>query len=258
MKLLNYKEEENTWKIAMLSLQTKLFMVFEWNFFGVFDGHGGSRASSFLKLNLFDNILEQMSQSTEEDWIKDSLVKSFKVSDKQFLQKTKKDNLEDGSTAIVVVKTATNLIIANAGDCRAVLYNGSAVALSIDHKAGINEFETKRIEKLGGSVENKYGTWRVQGVLAVTRAIGDRALKQWVTSEPEVFQSPRTSKDKFLIIASDGFWDVFTNEEATNAINSMSQKKGRGNVAEALTKMAFDRDSQDNITVVVVWLDSAQ
>jgi protein phosphatase 1L len=51
------------------------------------------------------------------------------------------------------------------------------------------------------------GVWRVQGSLAVSRAIGDLHLKQWIISEPEIIKLPLTSDCQFLIMASDGLWD---------------------------------------------------
>lgn len=51
-----------------------------------------------------------------------------------------------------------------------------------------------------------HGVWRV-GSLAVSRAIGDRHLKQWVTAEPETKILTMESDLEFLILASDGLWD---------------------------------------------------
>lgn len=51
------------------------------------------------------------------------------------------------------------------------------------------------------------GIWRVHGSLAVSRAIGDQHLKQWVISEPEIKKLQLTSDCQFLIVASDGLWD---------------------------------------------------
>lgn len=59
----------------------------------------------------------------------------------------------------------------------------------------------------GGFVHCRNGVWRVQGSLAVSRAIGDQHLKQWVIPEPEIKKLPLTSDCQFLIVASDGLWD---------------------------------------------------
>lgn len=51
------------------------------------------------------------------------------------------------------------------------------------------------------------GVWRVQDSLAISRAIGDAYLKEWIISEPETRRLPVTQDCEFLIMASDGLWD---------------------------------------------------
>ncbi|CAL9181888.1 unnamed protein product [Musa hybrid cultivar] len=75
----------------------------------------------------------------------------------------------------------------------------------------------QRIEDAGGFVMWA-GTWRVGGVLAVSRAFGDRHLKQFVVADPEIHEEAVDGSLEFLILASDGLWDVVTNEEAVVAI----------------------------------------
>lgn len=93
------------------------------------------------------------------------------------------------------------LYTANVGDARIVLCrNGKAVRLSYDHK-GSDENEGKRISNAGGLILNN----RVNGVLAVTRALGDAYMKDLVTGHPyttETIMQPDI--DEFLILACDG------------------------------------------------------
>jgi hypothetical protein len=74
------------------------------------------------------------------------------------------------------------------------------------------EDEEVRIKELGGRVIF-WGRWRVEGVLAVSRAIGDVNLKPYVTCDPEITTHALTPDDQYLILASDGLWDVMSNEE---------------------------------------------
>lgn len=60
----------------------------------------------------------------------------------------------------------------------------------------------------GGYVDCCNGVWRVHGSLAVSRAIGDRHLKQWVVAEPETKVFKIRPECEFLILASDGLWDT--------------------------------------------------
>ena len=93
------------------------------------------------------------------------------------------------------------LYTANVGDARIVLCrNGKALRLSYDHK-GNDENEGKRIAKQGGLILNN----RVNGVLAVTRALGDSYLKDLVTGHPYTTETViQPDQDEFLILACDG------------------------------------------------------
>ncbi|KAF5832962.1 phosphatase 2C-like domain-containing protein [Dunaliella salina] len=114
-----------------------------------------------------------------------------------------------------------------------------------------------RIEAAGG-----YVWWdRVMGELAVSRAIGDHCFSPYVIPEPEVVCLRRAFSDQLIILATDGMWDVFTNEEAHEAAWGRFQKelrKGRSSQEAAkrtatwLVDKSIDRGSRDNVTVVVV------
>jgi len=95
-----------------------------------------------------------------------------------------------------------------------------------------------------------FGTWRVEGVLAVTRAIGDRRLKKYVSAVPEIKRRKIQEGDQFLILATDGVWDVLSSQEACEVVLTSG-----GDVREAarkLTTTAFNRGSLDNITSLVI------
>lgn len=93
------------------------------------------------------------------------------------------------------------LYTANVGDARIVLCrNGKALRLSYDHK-GSDENEGKRIANAGGLILNN----RVNGVLAVTRALGDAYLKDLVTGHPYTTETViQPDADEFIILACDG------------------------------------------------------
>ena len=70
----------------------------------------------------------------------------------------------------------------------------------------------ERVVAAGGRVLNNSGL-RVMGVLQCTRAIGDRDLQPFgVIPVPDVLSLPRTGQEEFLILATDGLWDVLSNE----------------------------------------------
>ena len=170
-----------------------------------------------------------------------------------------------GSTAVVAVVGTRRIFVANCGDSRAVLCRGGvAVPLSTDHKPNRPD-EMERVEAAGGRVINWDG-YRVLGVLSTSRSIGDYYLKPYVIAEPEITMTERTEKDEFLILASDGLWDVLSNEVACrvtrqclsgNAAKMFPKMVNRHSAAEAaalLAELALSRGSKDNISIVVVQL----
>jgi protein phosphatase PTC1 len=92
------------------------------------------------------------------------------------------------------------LYVANAGDARGVLCRkGHALRLTYDHK-GTDKQEAKRIMDSGGFVMSG----RVNGVLAVTRSLGDSSMKEFVVGAPYTTETELTEDDELLILACDG------------------------------------------------------
>jgi protein phosphatase 1L len=220
-------------------------------FFAVYDGHGGRAVATIAKYNLYKMC--QLTHANTDDEIKAALRNGF-LTMQQGLSKAL-DFM--GSTATVTVIKNGKIFVANAGDSRTVLCNnGTAIPLSQDHKPS-REDEKKRIEDLGGRVV-LCDTWRVNGILAVSRALGDKHLHPYVIAEPEITVRALDPQDEFLILACDGIWDVLDNQSAVNHVNdTLSQhdcnctKAARSLAHEALTKK-----STDNISAIVVNLKS--
>ncbi|EXJ78885.1 protein phosphatase [Capronia coronata CBS 617.96] len=141
------------------------------------------------------------------------------------------------------------LYTANVGDARIVLCrNGKALRLSYDHK-GMDENEGRRISKAGGLILNN----RVNGVLAVTRALGDSYLKDLVTGHPYTTETViQPDQDEFLILACDGLWDVCSDQEAVDLIRNERDPQV---ASKMLVDYALARFSTDNLSVMVVRFD---
>lgn len=92
------------------------------------------------------------------------------------------------------------LYCANAGDARGVLCRGGkAVRLTYDHK-GSDKQEAKRVTDAGGFMMSG----RVNGVLAVTRSLGDSSMKEFVVGSPYTTETELCDEDEFMILACDG------------------------------------------------------
>ncbi|PKU84898.1 putative protein phosphatase 2C 59 [Dendrobium catenatum] len=140
--------------------------------FGVFDGHGGARAAQYVKQNLFSNLIKHPkffsdTKSAIEPLNLDPFVQdnyklqnvrfdAYSQTDSEFLKSENNHGHDAGSTASTAILVGNRLLVANVGDSRAVIC-----------RAG-------------------NGTWRVGGVLAVSRAFGDKLLKQYVVADPEI------------------------------------------------------------------------
>ncbi|KAF3446073.1 hypothetical protein FNV43_RR11252 [Rhamnella rubrinervis] len=252
------------------------------HFFGVYDGHGGSQVANFCRDRIHLALAEEIEffkgslidggiKDCQEQWRK-VLTNCFLKVDAEVGGKSSLDPVAPetvGSTAVVAIICSSHIIVANCGDSRAVLYRGKEpMALSVDHKPN-REDEYARIEAAGGKVIQWNGH-RVFGVLAMSRSIGDRYLKPWIIPEPEVMFIPRAKDDECLILASDGLWDVMTNEEVCDLARrrillwhkkngvALPSERGEGidpaaqSAAEFLSNRALQKGSKDNITVIVV------
>nr|AIA78392.1 protein phosphatase 2C [Oryza sativa Japonica Group] len=209
--------------------------------FGVFDGHGGPRAAEYLKENLFENLLKHPEFLTDT---KLTISETYQKTDTDFLESESNAFGDDGSTTSVV---GGHLYVASVGDSRAVVSKaGKAMALSEDHKPNRSD-ERKRIENARGVVIWA-GTWRVGGVLAMSRAFGNRLLKPFVVAEPEIQEELVNEDLECLVLASDGLWDVVENEEAVSLAKTEDLPES---VARKLTEIAYSRGSADNITCIV-------
>jgi serine/threonine protein phosphatase PrpC len=222
-------------------------------FFGVFDGHGGAKAAQFAADNLERNILDEVLRRDDHD-IEEAVKNGYLNTDSDFL----KEDFRGGSCCVTALIRNGNLVVSNVGDCRAVMSRGGAAeALTSDHRPS-REDERSRIENLGGYVDLCHGVWRIQGSLAVSRGIGDRQLKQWVTAEPETKILTLQPEYEFLILASDGLWDKVSIQEAVDIARPFSVGVDKPEplfACKKLVEVAASRGSFDDISVMVIQLD---
>ncbi|CAN1243542.1 Protein kinase and PP2C-like domain-containing protein [Linum perenne] len=226
--------------------------------FGIFDGHRGGAAAEFSAKAL-PGYLHNLGLTRSPI---DALTKSFIETDVAFKneldshrssRRITQKNWHPGCTAIASLIVGNRLFVANAGDCRAMLCRaGNAFPLTEDHIAS-NLKERERVVSAGGEVKWQVDTWRVgSAALQVTRSIGDDDLKPAVTAEPEVTETILTEEDEFLVMASDGLWDCVRNAEVVSIIRDTVKEPTM--CSKRLATEAAERGSNDNITVIVVFL----
>jgi len=234
-------------------------------FFGVYDGHGGKRASNYIKTNLQDNIKKYFPDNNINNFdkeLKKCLIQAFKKTDDDFIEQASKvvPHWRDGSTLSCVIIINNILYAANIGDTKTLLIRRDegnkpkVINLSKDHSPTLYE-ERQRIQSMGGFVRDG----RVQGVLEVSRAIGDARFKKYVISTPEIFKTKLTNDDNYFLIACDGLWKGFTVTQVVEYIDNLLNEKNDididkkyDEICKKVASEAIRRGSTDNVTVLIV------
>lgn len=249
-------------------------------YFAVFDGHGGARASQFAAENLHHTLLSKFPKGDVENLdklVRKCLLDTFRQTDEDFLKKasSQKPAWKDGSTATCLLAVDDVLYVANLGDSRAVLCRMEqakdsgkrkcvTLALSKEHNPTIYE-ERMRIQRAGGTVRDG----RVLGVLEVSRSIGDGQYKRCgVISTPDLRRCQLSPNDKFVLLACDGLFKVFSADEAVRFVLGVlenetvelkeGQSEGAGLFEAACQRLASEavrRGSADNVTVILVSIE---
>ena len=218
-------------------------------FMGVYDGHGskGKEASKFIndaiKKMITDNknkIKKWSLQPNSREVITKMFVDNYKKIQAN-MKKTGEFELS-GSCAVSALLIDKVCYVINLGDSRAVIGgklidNIFAIQMSIDHKPSLLE-EMDRIKKSGGEVKNNQdagGPMRVYKLndnnpgLAVARSLGDcYGHECGVSEEPQVSYRILEDTDEFIVMGSDGIWDVMNSVEIVGYVfERCSDKENR-------------------------------
>lgn len=220
-------------------------------FYSILDGHGGKSCANFLKKYLY-NIFIKIYEKNRYINIKNILTQTYLYADKMFLKKEQKS----GSTACsLFINNQTKMFaVANTGDSRIIgLVGNKIIQLSVDHKPDNNN-EKQRIYQNNGFVINS----RLNGILAMSRSMGDILLKQkGLTSFPDTIVGKITKDYKYLVIASDGLYDVMTNYEIIQFIQyNLTKGIEKKKIAKHLVIHSIkNRYSTDNVSVIIIFFN---
>jgi len=219
--------------------------------YAVFDGHAGVEAAEYASKHLHVKLVNHASFPID---IPVCLKDCLKTVDEEFCMSAKNEVIKSGCTAVVVVIYNDYLYLSWLGDSQAcIVNNGIGKSLMVAHKPARTD-ERMRIEQAGGCVLN-FGGWRVNGQLAVSRAIGDYEFKPYVCSDADVTTYKISSNDDYIIIACDGFWDVYKDKDVPKLVWEYLSKGGeKCKISQNLCTLAAKNGSQDNISVIVVFL----
>jgi len=226
-------------------------------FAGVYDGHCGETCAEYARVHLHHTLLETRAYIDGD--IGEGLRQSFHITNDDFVA----TGDESGTTAVAVLIRGHTMYIANAGDSRAAICNtrGEAKALTVDHK--VEGDEQRRIEQLGGVVD--YGgvvSPDGSNFLKCARSLGDSKYKlgpreqHLICAEPDVFTHTLTDEDDLVVMASDGVWDVLSDQKACElALRALKENPGKPHLAaKAVSLGAYQAESEDNICAAVLLL----
>ncbi|KAJ8424617.1 hypothetical protein Cgig2_000540 [Carnegiea gigantea] len=203
---------------------------------------------------------------------KTNFMRSFKDVDKELSLDASIDSYCSGTTAVTIVKQGDNLIIGNLGDSRAVMCTIGEkqevipVQLTVDLKPSLPQ-EAERVKRCNGRVFSLTEEPAVLRLwlpdedcpgLAMTRAFGDFCLKDCgLISIPQVFYRKLSPQDEFVVLATDGVWDVLTNFEVVKIVLAAKKRSMAAKflVAHAVRawKSRFPSSKTDDIAVVCLF-----
>ena len=235
-------------------------------------GQGGELVSQFA-LHEVQRRLEKHKDFTKN--IDNAFKETFLAVDASLNEEVLIEPLYAGTTACVALLREDKLVLANAGDSRAVLAKKAnnntwkAIELTKDQNPDLPE-EQARIESMGGYVSPppepglSARVWLdvdcTQIGLAMARSLGDHAVKPiGVIAEPVISFHDITPEDDFVIFATDGVWEFVSSEEAVQIVASNLQR-GATRACQALIEVAAEKwhdeegDYRDDITALVVCL----
>ncbi|XP_060042948.1 protein phosphatase 1B isoform X2 [Erinaceus europaeus] len=264
------------WRVEMEDAHTAVLGVppglDDWSFFAVYDGHAGSRVANYCAAHLLEHITAADAfhggpgaPEPPAEHVKQGIRAGFLQIDAAMRDFADLRNGLDrsGSTAVGVLVSPRHLFFINCGDSRAVLWRAGRVCFSTQDHKPCDPREKERIQRAGGSVMIQ----RVNGSLAVSRALGDYDYKcvdgkgpteQLVSPEPEVFDVPRADDDGFIVLACDGIWDVMTNEELCDFVQSRLQvSDDLESVCNWVVDTCLHKGSRDNMSIVLVCFSNA-
>eukprot|EP00002_Diphylleia_rotans_P013986 TRINITY_DN2723_c0_g1_i1.p1 TRINITY_DN2723_c0_g1~~TRINITY_DN2723_c0_g1_i1.p1 ORF type:complete len:571 (-),score=115.69 TRINITY_DN2723_c0_g1_i1:75-1787(-) len=239
--------------------------------FAVFDGHGGRECSVYLSRLVRGLVEEQLAMGQQPEFaLKEALAKADK--------RIEQADVPNGACGLVALLQPHAITVASVGDSMCVLSrpvmgtqghgnhgnghhgNGGVTGKLVYHSRQAKPTdadERQRIEALGGFVTQE---GRVNGVLAVARALGDTSLRPMVSAVPFIDTIPivrdsasgsTPSPGLYMLLACDGLWDVVSPAKAADyAVQSGDVRS----VARKMRNFASHKGSTDNITVIAIHL----
>lgn len=229
------------------------------HFFGVFDGHGGKDVAQYCSTRAHQVFFGVKTE--HPDWAMSQVwSQTYSTLDKEIQENLAIEDADcEGATCttchlLVLPNGKFQISVANVGDSKAILIDDNDMQVLSETHRPTNESEEKRVKAEGGRITGERNK-RLNGRLAVTRALGDHLMKKTtkgLTSIPFIqdIVNVDDSIQSVIVMASDGLWDVVPDSLVMHTVRSSTE--GATAIAEKLKGLALQHRSMDNIAVVVV------
>jgi len=229
------------------------------HFFAVFDGHGGKDVAQYCSGRahqvFFGVRTEHPEWTVPQVW-----TQTYAALDKEIQENLSIEDADcEGATCTTCHLQVLNngkfqISVANVGDSKAILIDDNDLRVLSETHRPTNEVEEKRVKAEGGRITGERNK-RLNGRLAVTRALGDHLMKKTtkgLSAVPFVqdIVTVDDSVQSVIVIASDGLWDVVPDSLVMHTVRSATESASV--IAEKLKGLALQHRSMDNIAVVVV------
>lgn len=234
--------------IGMRPYQEDRYVNFKFkklNVYCIFDGHGGSQVSEFCKSNI-ENVFKYISNIYGINDINDIIRRVYITLEKAILQL----GLSSGSTCLIVIVTDDKVYFSNAGDSMAMVKTkgNNLLSKSYEHKVD-DPNEKARIINAGGTITYDTGMARINGI-NLSRSLGDIHSKKYIIGAPYITSMKKSNVD-YIFLASDGIWDVMSNNDVDNILKQKNYRIGKQGL-QHLINIAQLNGSTDNITVTFI------
>ena len=216
--------------------------------FGIFDGHGGNDVVKYIKDRLPEIIKTNiLNNNSYDNSIETKISLAFNKIDEELKFY---DSEHTGSTATILLLTEDKIYCANVGDSSAfIIYDNHVKKINTDHKC-TDQKEEERILRSGGKITKN----RVMGQLVLSRCLGDLYCKKYgVSNIPDISENKLEGNIKYIVVASDGVWDVVGENDL---MNLSKNRKNADGFCKDLVKLAIDKDTKDNVSCIVISFDA--
>eukprot|EP01063_Lacrimia_lanifica_P009872 TRINITY_DN1671_c0_g1_i1.p1 TRINITY_DN1671_c0_g1~~TRINITY_DN1671_c0_g1_i1.p1 ORF type:complete len:526 (+),score=159.89 TRINITY_DN1671_c0_g1_i1:47-1579(+) len=232
-------------------------------FIGVFDGHGGSECAAYVRDLLPITIIS--SEHFPHD-IEQACITAFQKVNASFISRATKLECDAGTTALIAMHWGQKIYLANVGDCHSFISRKGDRPLELTPRhTPDNAAEAAAVERRGGSIQCRHGKLRVDGLISITRGFGCKPCTNHTSCVPDCVVHDISPNDDFLVLASDGLWDVMTPQDvedfvklkrsellATPATDAAFPLQ---DIAVQLSSRAIQLGSLDNVTCLIAFFD---